>query len=66
VGPNTTELRGQTSWTSDGNYAAVIIKASTSYMLHVNVTTGSVLPTVFSTRTGKHKDISHVSRFVCQ
>jgi multidrug efflux pump subunit AcrA (membrane-fusion protein) len=58
--PNTTE------WTSDGNYAVVVVKSSTLYAMHVNVTTGQVLKTPGENYTGNPQDISHVSRFVCE
>jgi hypothetical protein len=65
VGPVTTEIQGS-SWTSDGNYAVVIIKSSTSYWLHVNVTQGSVLPTSSTNGSGNPQGISHISRFECR
>ena len=65
VGPVKSDNQGM-SWTSDGDYAAVLIKSSTSYWLHVNVTKGSVLPTPSTSGSGNPQGISHISRFVCQ
>ena len=65
VGPVKSDNQG-ISWTSDGDYAVVLIKSSTSYWLHVNVTKGSVLPTSSTNGNGDPQGISHISRFVCQ
>jgi hypothetical protein len=64
VGPVKSDNQG-ISWTSDGDYAAVLIKSSTTYWLHVNVTNGSVLPTSSTNGNGNAQGISHISRFVC-
>lgn len=65
VGPVKTSLN-TTQWTSDGHYAVVVVKSSTLYALHVNVTAGQVLRTPSENHRGNPQDISHVSRFVCQ
>ena len=65
VGPVKSDNQG-ISWTSDGNYAVVLIKSSTSYWLHVNVTQGSVVPTPSTNSNENPQGISHISRFVCQ
>ena len=64
VGPMKTGLQS-TSWTSDGDYAVVLVKSATTYWLHVNVTAGSVLPTSSMNSDGTPQAISHVSAFVC-
>lgn len=64
AGPIKTELE-TTSWTSDGDYAAVLVNSANSYRLYVNVVSGQVLTSSSSSRKGKLQDISHVSRFVC-
>jgi hypothetical protein len=64
AGPIKTELE-TTSWTSDGNYAAVLVKSANDYRLHVNVVAGQTLTSPSSNGRGNLQDISHVSRFVC-
>jgi hypothetical protein len=64
VGPIKSDVQG-TTWTSDGNYAVVLVKSSTQFWLHVNVTRGSVLPTSSTNSNGNPQGISHVDRFVC-
>lgn len=65
VGGMKSDVQG-TTWTSDGDYAVVIIKSSTQFWLHVNVTQGSVLPTSSTNGNGNPQGISHVDRFVCR
>jgi hypothetical protein len=69
TGPVRTELGGPSSWTSDGDYAVVIVRSTTGYWLYVNVTTGSVLNAgSISTTSGGTTEpprIKYVSRFVC-
>jgi hypothetical protein len=62
-----TFLPAPTSWISDGDYAAVILRSPSGYSLYVNVTTGSVLTAGgLSTTSGTFDPrIKHVSRFVC-
>jgi hypothetical protein len=60
VGPVKSQATGN-SWTSDGNYAAVLVKAGTESWLYVNVVQGQVLSNV-----GSGYGLSHVSRFVCE
>jgi hypothetical protein len=64
-GPISSDVQG-TSWTSDGNYPVVIVKSSTQFWLHVNVTQGSVLPTSSTTQSGNPQGISHLDRFICR
>jgi hypothetical protein len=63
-GPIKSAVQG-TGWTSDGNYPAVIVKSSTKFWLHVNVTQGSVLPTSSTNQNDNPQGISHVDRFIC-
>lgn len=64
TGPTKVEPGGK-SWTSDGNYPAVLVKSGTTYAIFVNVTTGQVLQSPGLNPQGKQQDISHVSKFVC-
>ena len=64
-GPIKSDAQG-TSWTSDRNYPAVIVKSSTKFWLHVNVTQGSVLPTSSTNQNGDPQGISHVDGFICR
>jgi hypothetical protein len=64
-GPIKSDVQG-TSWTSDGNYPVVIVKSSTKFWLHVNVTAGAVLPTSSTNQNGNPQGISHIDRFVCR
>jgi len=50
-GPIESDVQG-TSWTSDGNYPVVVVKSSTQFWLHVNVTPGAVLPTSSTNQNG--------------
>ncbi len=63
-GPVKTELQAM-SWTSDGDYAVVLVKSATSYQLHVNVAAGQSLPTSSTFGAAVFHAISHISRFVC-
>ena len=65
VGPTTTLLQGKTSWTSDGNFAAVLLKSPSGFWLHVNVKKGTVVTTPMTNGNGGPAEITHVSRFAC-
>ncbi len=64
TGPTKTSLT-TTTWTSDGNYAVVLVKSGTTYRLYVNVTVGQVLQSPGFNPQGKQQAISHVSTFAC-
>jgi hypothetical protein len=58
-------LTGKTEWTSDGNYAVVIVKSGTVWFIYTNVSAGDVLQSPAVNSQGKRQEISHVSRFAC-
>jgi hypothetical protein len=54
------------SWTSDGNYAVVLLRSRSGYWLYVNVTMGSVLTMGGESNTSDMDPrIKAVSRFFC-
>ena len=58
-------LQGTTDWTSDGNYAVVIVKSGTVWFIYTNVSAGDILQSEAFNSQGKRQNISHVHRFVC-
>lgn len=54
-----------TGWTSDGNYAVVIVKSATVSFIYTNVSAGDILQSHGFNSQGTRQNISHVHRFVC-